>query len=351
MTSTGPRSAPAAPLRRARLTFLLVAIVLPVVVTAVAAVVLAGWLPAFADPVATHWGLDGADGFGPASTYLWLLLGMGVGVPLLLAVTTLAIARDQWGGAARLMGALAAGMSVFAVVLSVGSLWIQRDLAPGAAVPGIGGVVGIAFAGLVIVGVLGWLLQPHYRAPAGRVLTSRQDVRAVDGERVVWLATATVPRGVLVLLGLVLAGMVALAAIMLGTGVAGGWVVALVAVAVALALAATASYRVSVTPEGFAARALLGRPRVDIPVAEVASVRAIDVSPFGDFGGWGWRISVDGRTGIVTRRGPAIEVSRRDRKPFLVTVDGAEEAAALLQDYVDRRADGPGAGSTGEGVR
>lgn len=350
MTSTGPRIAPAGPLRRARLSFFLVAIIVPVVVTTVAAVVLAGWLPAFTGPVATHWGIRGADGFGPPSTYLWLLLGIGIGVPLLMSVTTLVMVREQWGGAARLMGALAAGMSAFAAAMSLGSLWIQRDLAPGEEIPGIGGVIGVAVAGLVLVGAVAWLVQLRYRAPAGRVLAPRQDVRVSDGERVVWLATASMPRGVLVLLGIVLAGMVALAAFMLGTGVAGGWVVALVAVAVAVALAATASYRVSITPEGFSARALLGRPRVDIPLEEIAEVRAIDVSPFGEFGGWGWRIAVDGRTGIVTRRGPAIEVTRRDRKPFLVTVDGAEEAAALLRTYVDRREGGTGA-VAGEGVR
>ncbi|MEV4735824.1 MULTISPECIES: DUF1648 domain-containing protein [unclassified Microbacterium] len=347
MTTTSPRTRPSSPLRRARLLFLVVALAVPLVITTVAAIVLAGWLPAFPAEVATHWGLEGADGYGPASLYLWVLLGIGLGVPLLMAVTTLVAARGQWGGAARLMGALAAGMSVFAATTSLGSLWIQRDLAPGAEIPGIGGVLGIAVAGLLLVGALAWLVQPKYRAPDGEALTARRDLNVTANERVVWLASATMPRGVLILLGLVLAGMVALAAVMLSAGVAGGWIVAVVAVVVALALAATASYRVSVTPEGFTARSLLGRPRMRIPIDEVVSARAIDVSPFGEFGGWGWRISVDGRTGIVTRRGPAVEVSRRDRKPFLVTIDGAEGAAALLQTYVDRRSERP-APSAGE---
>lgn len=341
MTSTEPRPPSATSLRRARLIFLFVAIVVPAVVITVAAAVLVGWLPSFSESVATHWGIGGADGFGPASTYLWLLLGIGLGVPLLMVVTTLVAARDQWGPAARLMGALAAGMSAFAASASLGSLWIQRGLGPDAEIPGIGGVMGLALAGLVLVGGLAWVIQPRYRTPDGRVLAPRQDVRVGSGERVVWLATATMPRGVLVLLALVLAGMVVLAVTMIAAGVPGGWIVAVVAVAVALAVGATASYRVSITPEGFAAGSLIGRPRVVIPLDEIAGVRAIDVSPFGEFGGWGWRISVDGRTGIVMRRGPAIEVSRRERKPFLVTVDGAEEGAALLQTYVDREAGAP----------
>lgn len=343
MTPTGTRPGSTAPRRRAKMLFLLVAVAIPVVVTAVGVIVLVRWLPAFPDPVATHWGIGGADGFGPASTFMWLLLGVGLGVPLLMVVTTLVAARDQWGPAARLMGALAAGMSAFAAVMSLGSLWIQRDLASGAEIPGIGGVMGLALAGLLLVGGLAWAIQPRYRTPDGRVLAPRQDVRVGTGERVVWVATATMPRGVLVLLGLVLAGLVVLAVFVLAARVPGGWIVALVAVVVALALAATASYRVSATPEGFTARALLGWPRIAIPLDEIAGVRAIDVSPFGEFGGWGWRISVDGRTGIVMRRGSAIEVSRRGRKPFLVTVDGAEEGAALLQTYVDREAGRPAA--------
>ncbi|WP_091231423.1 DUF1648 domain-containing protein [Microbacterium sp. 3J1] len=330
-------TAPPPEVRRARLLFLLVAVLVPVMVTTIGIIVLIGWLPSFTDPVATHWGIGGADGFGPASTYLWLLVAVGLGIPLLLAITTLVSVGAQWGGAARLLGALAAGMSAFALALSLGSLLIQRDADPGSGIPGIGGVMGLSFAALLGVGVLAWAVQPRVRTAPGRSLPPRHAVRVAAGERVVWLATATMPRGALILLAIVLAGLIALAALMLSTGIAGGWVVVVVTVVVAVALAATASYRIGVTPEGFTARALIGRPRMVIPLDEIEHARAVDVSPFGEFGGWGWRVSVDGRSGIVTRRGPAIEIARRGRGAFIVTVDGAEEAAALLQAYVDRR--------------
>ncbi len=45
-------------LRRARLAFFLVAVILPVVITAIAVVVLLTWLPALPPEVATHWGLN-----------------------------------------------------------------------------------------------------------------------------------------------------------------------------------------------------------------------------------------------------------------------------------------------------
>lgn len=324
--------------RRARRIFVIVAVLFPLVVTAIGIVLLLGWLPSFPDPVAIHWGVGGADGFAPASAYLWLLLAVGLGIPLLLVIATLVSVGTQWGGAARLLGAFAAGMSIFALALSLGSLAVQRDLGPDSEVPGIGGVMGLAFAGFLGVGALAWAVQPRVRTAPGRSLAPRQDVRVAAGERVVWLATATMPLGALVFLATVLAGLVALAVFMVTTGIAGGWVVAVVAVVVTVAIAATASYRIRVTPEGFSARAVIGRPRIEIPLAEVEHARAVDISPFGEFGGWGWRVSVDGRSAIVMRRGPAIEIARRGRGAFIVTVDGAEEAAALLQAYADRAA-------------
>ena len=335
-------------LRRARLVFFLVAVIVPVLITAIAIVVLLTWLPALPPEVATHWGLNGADGFGAPATYLWILIGVGLGLPVLMAVVTLASVGAHWGGAARLMGALAAGMSALAAVMRVGSLAIQRGLAVPADVPGIGGVMALAFGALAVVGAIAWVVQPRVRAEQGRTLEPRYAVHIAKGERVVWVATVTMPRGALFFLVLVLLGMIVLAAFMLGAGVEGGWIVAVVALLVGFALAATTSFRIKVTPEGFSARSLLGWPRVRSPLDEVESVRAVDISPFGEFGGWGWRIAVDGRTGIVMRRGAAIEVARRGRRPFIATIDGAEEAAALLQAYVDG-APAPGALSNDDG--
>ena len=348
MTTHDLTRTPAPLLRRARLTFFVVALIVPIVVTTVALVVVLTWLPTLPAEVATHWGVGGVDGFGPPSTYIWLLIAIGLGLPVLMAVVTLASVGAHWGGAARLMGALAAGMSALAAVMSIGSLAIQRDIADPADAPGVGVVMALAFAALLLVAAAAWAVQPRVRPEQGRTLEARYAVHIEKGERVVWVATTTMPRGALAFLLLVLLGLVALAAYMLGTGVEGGWIAAVVVLVVGFALAATASFRVQVTPEGFAARALLGWPRIRIPLAEVESARAVEISPFGEFGGWGWRIAVDGRTGIVMRRGSAIEVSRNGRRPFIVTIDGAEEAAALLQAYVDRSRT-PGIPSTDSG--
>lgn len=336
MTTHDLTRTPPTLLRRARLTFLLVAVIVPLLISVVGVVVLVTWLPALPDQVATHWSMGGADAFGPPSAYLWIVIGIGLALPVAIAAATLALVGTHWGPAARFLGAIAAGLSAFATSLSLGSLLIQRDLAESDVVPGIEGVIAGSLAALLLVGAAAWAVQPRVRAVPGRTLEARHTVRVAEGERVVWLATTAMPRSALAALLVLLAGLVGLAVFMLGTGVRGGWIVAAVVGVVAVALAATAAFRVRVTPEGLAARALLGWPRITIPLNEIESARAVDISPFGEFGGWGWRIAVDGRTGIVMRRGSAIEVSRRDRRPFIITIDGAEEAAALLQAYVDR---------------
>lgn len=347
MTDTTPRPAATNAVRRARRTFLIVAVAFPALVTTAAALVLASWLPSFTEPVAVHWGADGADGFGPASLYLWVLLGVGFVLPVVLTVATLISVGESWGVAARLMGALAAALSAFAAVTAIGSLAIQRDLPPGAEAPGNGAILGLSLAAQLGIGALAWVVQPRVHAPRQSALAPRRAVDIDGRERVVWLGTTTMPRGILVFLGIVLAGMIALAAVMLSTGTAGGWVVLLVTVAVVVGLAVTVSYRVAVTPEGFSATALLGRPRIVIPVGEIERVRAVEISPFAEFGGWGWRVSMDGRSGIVTRRGPAIEIARRSRGAVVVTIDGAADAAALLQAHVDRAATAGGVDQAG----
>lgn len=337
MTTHDLTRTPPSLLRRARLIFFLVAVVVPIVSTVIGVIVLLAWLPSLPAQVVTHWGVDGADTFGPASASLWILLAVGLGLPVAMAVATLAAVGAHWGGAARLMGALAAGLSVFATTLTLGSLAIQRDLADPTDVPGIGGVIALSLGALVVAGGVAWAAQPRVRPEPGSVLLPKHVVHITQGERVVWVATTSMPRAAVSALLVLLLGLVALAAYMLVTGVQGGWIVAVVVVIVAVAMAATTTFRVRVTPEGFAARALLGWPRVTIPLDEIESARAVDVSPFGEFGGWGWRIAVDGRTGIIMRRGSAIEITRRDRRPFIVTIDGAEDAAALLQAFVDNR--------------
>ena len=189
------------PRPRAVSRFVLVAVAVPVVVIAGAVLLQLGARDALPDPIAIHWGADGApDGFGaPWVTGLATVL-VGLGVPLLIAASAVnGLRRGDRGPTYRLMGALAAAMSAGAGVLMTSSVLIQRGLADAAAGPSL--LPWLVLAGLIAigVGVAGWLVQPDERLPAtGSIAT--MDPPLTDGERAVWLRSVHLARaGVVVL--------------------------------------------------------------------------------------------------------------------------------------------------------
>ena len=341
MTEHDITRTPPAQLRRARVAFAVVSIVVPIAVVVIGLAVLWSWMPQLPDRVVTHWGVSGPDGFGSPALYPWMLVIIGLALPVIMAIATLLAVGTHWGAAARFMGAMAAGLSVFAFVLALGSVGPQRGLTDAAEVGDVWWVVALGFAVLLVVGAAAWLVQPAVAATQAPPLEPSHVVRLTAGERVVWVGTATMPRTPLIIMGTALV-LVTVLTIVLAIGASpAGWIGAAVMFLVLLALPATAAFRVRITPEGLTARSLLGVPRTRIALAEIESARAVEISPFGEFGGWGWRISLDGRSGIVMRQGPAIEIVRRGKRAFVVTIDGAEQAAALLQAYVDAAASDP----------
>jgi hypothetical protein len=73
-----------------------------------------------------------------------------------------------------------------------------------------------------------------------------------------------------------------------------------------------------------------------IYLANVHSAEVAIISPLRDFGGWGRVTAPDGRQGWITRSGEALVVHRHDKPDFVFTVDGADEAAAVLNTLVAR---------------
>ena len=90
-------------------------------------------------------------------------------------------------------------------------------------------------------------------------------------------------------------------------------------------------FRVRIDRRGLLVRSLIGWPRTRIPLDDIDDVATATIDPLREFGGWGWRIAVDGRRGVVLRAGEALQVTRAKGRVFVVTVDGAAEAAAVLQ--------------------
>lgn len=319
--------------------FVLVAVVTPAVVTGAAMLLQVGAAPALPDPIAIHWGATGMpDAFGPAWVTFLVTVVVGLGMPLLIAVPTLnGLRRGNRGPASRLMGALAAALSVFLVALTTASVLIQRGLAEAAGAPSILPWLLVAGVLAVVAGVAAWIVQPDERTERVAA-TAAIDPPLAAGEGTVWLRSVRLTRAGLIVLGAALLLLVVVAAITVtvsGSGVAATILVVLV-VLMAATIAATSAFRVRVDARGLAVTSLVGFPRVRIPAAQIEHVEVVDVSPMGEFGGWGLRWAPGGGFGVVMRTGPGIRVRRTNGSVFTVTVDDAETGAALLAAEAER---------------
>ncbi|WP_051326188.1 hypothetical protein [Glycomyces tenuis] len=79
---------------------------------------------------------------------------------------------------------------------------------------------------------------------------------------------------------------------------------------------------------------LFGWPRVRIALEDIVSARAEDLSP-ADVGGWGYRVG-PARTAVMLRGGECLVLARTGGREFAVSVDGAAEAAALVNGLLKR---------------
>lgn len=84
-----------------------------------------------------------------------------------------------------------------------------------------------------------------------------------------------------------------------------------------------------------------GWPRLAVPLDTVAGAATTTVRPL-EFGGWGLRMQpTTGTTAVVTRTGPARRLDRTDGTAVVVSLNSADEAAAVVNALLDRRADAP----------
>ena len=175
---------------------------------------------------------------------------------------------------------------------------------------------------------------------AGHILSVRTrgaGLVEITGEVAAWTGRLEVPTWFGALIGGVAAVLILLGVTLLLTRGGRVWPIFLVPAWLLVVLLLTAHFVVIAGPRGFVVRSALGWPRLSIPAAELAKAGVTTVDPMADFGGWGFRWVIGpgrkGRWGIVTRRGPGLEVFRRDGRSVVVTVDDARTAAAVLEAY------------------
>ena len=297
-----------------------------VALVALPAVLLRNDLP---EPLATRFHPDGhATSWTPYAT--WVVLQLGIS--LACAIGLVAVGRRPRPDAP-VMAALCAFVGFFTGVLFLGTGlanrgvadWHDVTLGDGVLLGGLGGALGWT----VPVVMMAKRIAPPYPVYANRSMPFGPDDHAA------WFghtrsAGFAVAGGVNVVLGLVVAVVEQL------------WVGALL-VALGLLLASFATVLVTIDGRGIAIRSgLIGWPRVRFPLSLIEEAEPAEVRPIG-LGGWGYRGSLRlfKRAAWVLRAGEGRRLQMRGGQHFLVSIDDAGEAAAVLNGLVARHAATP----------
>ncbi|MEO7122135.1 MAG: hypothetical protein ABI400_03245 [Lacisediminihabitans sp.] len=279
-----------------------------------------------------HWG-PGSGRYGPWWTYAILVAAIGFPV---IAFMGFFIARaTRMAGMNAWIPAIAIAVTVFhALGLGVGSVVLNASpLAP--ALPLAGGAV-LA----IVAALLTWRLLP-LEAAADSAVQAADRLPVKAGEVAAWTGKLDLPAWFVSLIAGIAAILVGLGVLLVLTRGWHIWPVFFAPTVLFLVILLTAQFSVTAGPRGFVVRSAIGWPRLSVPVSELAKAGVVAVDPLADFGGWGIRWVVGpsrkGRWGVVTRRGPGLEVVRSDGRSIVVTVDDAGTAAAILETYVKQR--------------
>ena len=350
----------------------LVCVVLPVALLVTAAAVPAALWSRLPGRIADHWTANGtANGVAPR-LLPFLLLGIPVLVGAVIVGAGGAAARSGRAGAGRasglarpsglagargagglpgargaggLPGARGAGGLPGALVatglfmMSIGTAAVLMVVAanlgggdPGSASVGAGGLVGLVAGPVVLSGSASYLLRRYGGvAAAGSVGDGnpRPTIGLRAGERAVWTGRARAAWIGLIAVALVAAGAV--------TGVvAGQWFSGAVLLVVGVVVSALTSVRVTVAARGVTVGyGPLGLRLTRFPLRRIVAAEAVDRTASNSLGfGYRGSLLVFGAAAVILRRGPALKLTLRDGKTFLVTVDDAGTGAALLNDLI-----------------
>jgi hypothetical protein len=318
---------------------LAVAVIVPALITIASLIAMFVLASSGPSRIVTHWGYAGqADRYGSPFTYL-VLMG-AVAVPLIVVLgggAVLLAHRAALSPVIKLAAVAGVWMSSFLAIVFTGSLLAQRTASDVAATgsPGLEILVGVAVA--LVLGVGAWfVLPPAVRRSASADQAATPAISLATNERASWLRSATASRGLLaVFIGLILVlGASQFLVVWVSDGRA--WWVSFVPIVVLLIVLASFAWTVRIDSRGVRIRSALGIPSIGIPIDNVASATVVNVSPISEFGGYGFRWSLNGRFGIILRSGEALEIRRHNGLDVVITVDDATTAAALLNGLVAR---------------
>jgi len=307
---------------------LFVAVSAPLLAGAALAAAALGWADRFPAGVASHIGPDGRiDGVAATGSFAATGLAVCAGLALLWALLVRSVRRNPAG--LRLLSAASSGSAAVVAAGGVALLVTSLDRTDllGRSAPGW--VLPLTLAALAGGSALGWFLG-RSPAPARTPQPPPAEAPRIDlpvGGRAVWthvVVAVPIAVGALVAAGLGVA-------LTVTAGAAAG----APALLVAAALAVGTSARVTVDATGLTAHpGPVRRPRLHVPLDRVVSARRTDVRAT-EMGGWGVRMRGE-RTALLLRSGEALELDLADGSRFLVTVDDAATAAALVNTLAER---------------
>ncbi len=319
--------------RGPRRRFVVTVVAVPVLVVAAGmAVALASrsQLPAV---VASHWGPNGVDATQSVDAYLGSSALAVLGVAALLGGAGWFTPPDGRRWLATLVAALAGLLGT----LVYGLLLLQRGVTDPSTATAPGGVFVVGALAGAGLGGLAWAVNPvdpvdpvtPWRAGDRPTLPGHAPVLATSpGERVAWVGHTAAPRW----LGWVCVALVALACFC--AVVASPWAAlgpALGIVLVVLVMRAV----VVVDQHGLRVTSAGVLTWLTLPLDQVAHAEPSSLTAFREFGGLGMRYRPDARA-FVTRTGEALRVTQPDGSRTYVSMDDADQAAAVLNTLARR---------------
>lgn len=279
----------------------------------------------------------GADGRPTALWPLWTSVTLLTVVTLLVAggCATACVLLRQPLAMRRILAWAVTWVAVLLGGMQVGALLRLVDTADPMASGSISTSTAVALVAGMLLGLPVAALareQPHGRTASGP--PPADSVRLPAANNISWRSAPLTSRALIIVLASV-SLLLLVPAFVVGPFDEGLWLLLLAIASVAPALL-FARVRVHIDGHGLDVRGL-GLRLVYVPIAELARAEVIDhLDAFWEFGGWGLRVDVHGRTGIVSRAGEALKVVRGDDTELLITVDDAATAAAALNTLADR---------------
>jgi len=317
-------------LTRTRRLIIVIGLVIPLLITLVGAFVMVLWIPELPNPVASHWGTGGPDGYST--------VGGVIALPLAITLVFAAAASfASWKGAPqgglvwahKILIATSVFLAALLTVIAAGSLAIQRGLESADATGDVGGVMLVAFVVATLLAVFGWLMLPAAEKVQSAPVVA-EPIGASSTELVHFSTTTRLGPGVVVIAVVALVALGLALTIQAASNPTELLLPASIGLFVIALAVSTLWWRVTIDHRGLRVRSAMGWPRATIAPDQIESVSVVVVDPIGEFGGYGWRWAPDGRSGIVLSKGEAIEVKRTNGKKFIVTMHDAKRGAEAL---------------------